>query len=561
MPAHNAPLGLAFYHGAGRYAFPEKMVGSAIVALHGSWNRVIPRGYRVVAIPMTVEGQVGGVHSALLAWNGSNSGGDKGTGWSHRPVDVAVGINGEVLVTSDASNLIISVRYIQPETASKSQSKTRTFTASPTTAPTPVHTPSQSAVHTSTQSAIDCAVKGLFLALDGFSCVSACPDGQWANASSICSLCDSACDTCAGSASACTSSCRIISTTVQTCENVVEGAKMAVFWTNTSFTGQAGAPAISISGSSSSSAPFSTLSSFYKILVPFDLTIIGTAFFNETVRIQIEISNFTTAANYDLLVFVGGVWLRAVDSCASQHICTTGIVALASGSRALFADVDHFTPFALVVAQPTETHTRVFGDPHFVGLRGQRFLLEAPPGKVYNLISTHNVQVNALFVTGDGPRRLTVIGEVGILAFGDTVHATADALLQVNGVRAEMLTLLGERDGWLLRDTFRNHSGQVIEAGSFRIKLMPRGYELDLAEVTVIGGGDSHDLATAHGLLGQTWRLAGCWPPWAWEREVDEQRLVWDCLEGQLADYVVHDGLFGRDFAFNRYSYLPREEL
>ena len=48
MQAHSAPLGLLFYDGN---MFPAEYRGSMFVTFHGSWNRRIPTGYRVVRIP------------------------------------------------------------------------------------------------------------------------------------------------------------------------------------------------------------------------------------------------------------------------------------------------------------------------------------------------------------------------------------------------------------------------------------------------------------------------------------------------------------------------------
>ena len=47
--AHSAPLGLRFYDGA---SFPEAVRGDLFVALHGSWNRSTPVGYKVIRIPI-----------------------------------------------------------------------------------------------------------------------------------------------------------------------------------------------------------------------------------------------------------------------------------------------------------------------------------------------------------------------------------------------------------------------------------------------------------------------------------------------------------------------------
>ena len=47
LQAHSAPLGLAFYQGN---EFPEEYQGKLFVAYHGSWNRDVPTGYKIVMI-------------------------------------------------------------------------------------------------------------------------------------------------------------------------------------------------------------------------------------------------------------------------------------------------------------------------------------------------------------------------------------------------------------------------------------------------------------------------------------------------------------------------------
>ena len=47
--AHTAPLGLAFYTGA---QFPAEYRGDLFVALHGSWNRAVPVGYKVIRVKL-----------------------------------------------------------------------------------------------------------------------------------------------------------------------------------------------------------------------------------------------------------------------------------------------------------------------------------------------------------------------------------------------------------------------------------------------------------------------------------------------------------------------------
>jgi glucose/arabinose dehydrogenase len=97
--AHTAPLGLAFYTGA---QFPPEYRGDLFVALHGSWNRSVPVGYKVIRV------RFGG--SSLVAE-------DFATGWLAgsrywgRPVDLAVGPDGSLFLSDDGLGAVYRIVY------------------------------------------------------------------------------------------------------------------------------------------------------------------------------------------------------------------------------------------------------------------------------------------------------------------------------------------------------------------------------------------------------------------------------------------------------------------
>src|SRR5271156_3430831 len=66
IQAHSAPLGLAFYEGT---QFPPEYRNSIYVAFHGSWNRTVPTGYKVVRVPLNDKGQAqGGGEDFITGW-------------------------------------------------------------------------------------------------------------------------------------------------------------------------------------------------------------------------------------------------------------------------------------------------------------------------------------------------------------------------------------------------------------------------------------------------------------------------------------------------------------
>jgi glucose/arabinose dehydrogenase len=97
--AHSAPLGLAFYTGK---QFPAEYRGNLFVALHGSWNRSVPTGYKVIRLRLD-----GGAPKAE----------DFATGWLvgsrafARPVDLAVGPDGSLFVSDDTSGVVYRIRF------------------------------------------------------------------------------------------------------------------------------------------------------------------------------------------------------------------------------------------------------------------------------------------------------------------------------------------------------------------------------------------------------------------------------------------------------------------
>ena len=96
--AHSAPLGLAIYDKA---QFPAKYKGKLFVAYHGSWNRKVPTGYKVVTMDLETKEIE-----------------DFATGWLTddfkvlgRPVDIIIDKEGNIFVTDDNAGLVYKISY------------------------------------------------------------------------------------------------------------------------------------------------------------------------------------------------------------------------------------------------------------------------------------------------------------------------------------------------------------------------------------------------------------------------------------------------------------------
>jgi glucose/arabinose dehydrogenase len=101
--AHTAALGLIFYTGN---RFPEKYRGGVFVAEHGSWNRTVPIGYRIMFTSLKPDGTADKTEIFADGFL------DKGTGIAFgRPVDVAQLKDGSLLVSDDFAGAIYRIRY------------------------------------------------------------------------------------------------------------------------------------------------------------------------------------------------------------------------------------------------------------------------------------------------------------------------------------------------------------------------------------------------------------------------------------------------------------------
>jgi hypothetical protein len=119
MPAHSAPLGLTFYDWKNisgcEGGFPKSFDKYAFVAYHGSWNRVIPTGYKVVFIPFDKNGNPLGQPIDLFRNNNFTFGASAKWPQAIRPVDVQFDKCGRLFVTEDgsgsSSGSVIKITY------------------------------------------------------------------------------------------------------------------------------------------------------------------------------------------------------------------------------------------------------------------------------------------------------------------------------------------------------------------------------------------------------------------------------------------------------------------
>ena len=97
LGAHVAPLGVVFYRGQ---ALPPQWRSGAFVGEHGSWNRSVLSGYKVVFVPFANGRPSGPPVDALTGFL------DPRAQAMGRPVGVVEDASGAILVADDVGNAV-----------------------------------------------------------------------------------------------------------------------------------------------------------------------------------------------------------------------------------------------------------------------------------------------------------------------------------------------------------------------------------------------------------------------------------------------------------------------
>jgi len=102
MVAHAADLGMTFYSGK---MFPARYQGGIFSAQHGSWNRTVPVGARVMFTSLKPDGTADKTEAFAEGWLTENG------EYMGRPVDVAQLPDGSILVSDDLAGALYPIWY------------------------------------------------------------------------------------------------------------------------------------------------------------------------------------------------------------------------------------------------------------------------------------------------------------------------------------------------------------------------------------------------------------------------------------------------------------------
>ena len=103
LGAHVAALGMRFYTGP---MFPPEYRGDIFIAEHGSWNRVIPVGYRIT-LGRVQDGRALSYETFAKGWL-------RGASPWGRPVDLLVMPDGALLVSDDKAGVVYRIAFGGP---------------------------------------------------------------------------------------------------------------------------------------------------------------------------------------------------------------------------------------------------------------------------------------------------------------------------------------------------------------------------------------------------------------------------------------------------------------
>lgn len=104
VPAHSAPLGLAFIPEQG---WPQEYARNLLVSYHGSWNRTTPTGYKIVRYVLDKNGAYLGENDFISGW--LTQSGSEALG---RPVDIVFGADNTMYVSDDKAGVIYRINYM-----------------------------------------------------------------------------------------------------------------------------------------------------------------------------------------------------------------------------------------------------------------------------------------------------------------------------------------------------------------------------------------------------------------------------------------------------------------
>ena len=91
-----------------REGWPKEYQGNLLVAYHGSWNRSVPTGYKIVRLKPDGKGGYGPPEDFITGWLTAEN---RALG---RPVDILALPGGVMYISDDKAGVVYRVMYSEP---------------------------------------------------------------------------------------------------------------------------------------------------------------------------------------------------------------------------------------------------------------------------------------------------------------------------------------------------------------------------------------------------------------------------------------------------------------
>lgn len=179
------------------------------------------------------------------------------------------------------------------------------------------------------------------------------------------------------------------------------------------------------------------------------------------------------------------------DDSFTYSMSRCGVVAGISTVRMVVAEVTYDTTYV-----SAGSNGRVWGDPHFEGDDGGLYDVQGEAGNIYNILSDHDLQVNALYVPWESHEGSTMMGQIGATVGTDLILADETGTF-INGVVVEAGEVIALADGQV------EYDGEytTLTTAEYRLRFHRREgwYDMTLAAINPFS-----DNVAPHGLWGMT---------------------------------------------------------
>lgn len=166
-------------------------------------------------------------------------------------------------------------------------------------------------------------------------------------------------------------------------------------------------------------------------------------------------------------------WIVPQGNSALQNDIRSDLLNhLAKGNITI--DIEEDEPEIIDMMDPIRINenAQIWGDPHFVGADGGKFDVQGEAGKIYNILSDKNIQLNSEFNAWDGGA--TVLGNAGITLGQDQIQIGTNGVVTINGTDYN-------DNGFYLNDKVEKQGNNIyVRSDEYDIHFLTKGGLMDM---------------------------------------------------------------------------------